>query len=135
MCHGCWQQGFALADSGVLLLLYTPVSDKACLDRGHCGSVDHVRSRCREAFPHAPRRQTTTIIHTSLARLIAPENLPEEQLNAVEEACHRAAERVRGKRVRFDTVWFVEEAISLACMGTITPLPLSQGQTRNLHVA
>ena len=98
-----------LADSGVLLLLFQTLGDRFAL-----------REAMRAAFPSAPAKQTV-LLHSSLARLLLPP--APDAWAAMCAACDAATAQLRGRDVRFASVWHVIER-ALPVDGAVTELPL-----------
>ena len=113
-----------LASSGVLLLLLTRPG-------GGPSPTDDLRVRCRAAWPEAPARQATHVMHVSLCRVIeAPTTTSEADCAAVLRVVRGISDRVRGMRATLRTVWHVEETriatcgdVSEGCI--VTPLATS----------
>ena len=97
-----------LAGSGVLLLL---LKDAA----GRDSPVDGLRKRCREAWPGAPQKQSTYVMHVSLCRVVAVGETSEAQWAAVLGKVRELSEAVKGMKATLRSCWFVEETRQMAC--------------------
>ena len=92
-----------LAPSGVLLMLFQDVTEASG------DVVDRLRSTLRKAFPGAPIRQTKTVIHCTLMRLLTPVQLPLATREQIDAVCQSITQEVRGLRVRLPQLEFVYE--------------------------
>ena len=126
-----------LAASGVLLVLLADASG------GGESPTDDLRVRCRAAWPDAPSKQATYVMHVSLCRILevpppppAPAGGQEEEeeeasaWNRVMERVEALSEGLKGKRATLRTVWHVEEKMQMTCGDVhagcvITELPLA----------
>lgn len=123
-----------LASSGVLLVLLSAPD-------GGVSPTDDLRVRCRAAWPDAPAKQASYVMHVSLCRILEMPPPPEESgasasSESPSEAWRRVMERVetlseglKGLRATLRTVWHVEEKMQMTCgdvtMGcVVTDLPL-----------
>ena len=103
-----------LAASGVLLLLLTAPG-------GGPSPVDDLRRRCRAAWPDAPAKQTTYVMHVSLCRIleIPPATqgkaLLLEEWALVMEGVEKLSENLRDMRATLRTVWHVCERMQMTC--------------------
>lgn len=107
-----------LAPSGVLLLLFLDVTDA----RG--GQVDRLRSRLRESFPGAPKRQPRVVLHCTLLRLLTPVQLPRITREQIDALCQELTQEMRGTRVRFEELHFVHEEVYSTVEGPCRVIPL-----------
>ncbi|KAG7391132.1 thiosulfate sulfurtransferase (rhodanese)-like domain-containing protein 2 [Phytophthora pseudosyringae] len=93
-----------LASSGAILMLFQCIhGDRR---RGHergrasnAGSraefgVDLLRQGARETFPFVSKKSPSAIIHTTLARVMAPDAFDEAALTRAREACHRISQQL-----------------------------------------
>ena len=128
-----------LADSGVLLICYT--------DRS--GQLQDIRKRFHTAFPGtraltsigkaagadepdqrslrtgSPSKQTT-IIHTSLLRILTPEQLSSERREAISAHCAQLTAKLRGRRLACRRLWYIAPEETYATV---------QGQTQEYSFA
>ena len=88
------------ASSGTLLLCSTDPS----------GTLDQIRSELRAAFPGRPTKQAG-IAHTTLLRLMTPEQLPPECIAAIQEICHRHTASLKGIKISVDQLWYIIEEV------------------------
>jgi len=72
-----------LARSGTLLLTWVDT----------LGRLHDLRRRLRDHFPHATRRQTT-IIHTTLTRILTPRQMTAAQVQRISQECDEATLQV-----------------------------------------
>lgn len=84
----------------MLLITWTEV--------GESNVLPDLRRRLREAFPGASSKQST-IIHSSLLRILSPTPLGAEAVSAISAACERWTEKLRGKLYSPRTLWFIRE--------------------------
>ncbi|KAK9851129.1 hypothetical protein WJX84_011658 [Apatococcus fuscideae] len=88
------------ASSGTLLLCSTDPS----------GTLNQIRSELRAAFPGRPTKQAG-IAHTTLLRLMTPEQLPPECIAAIQEICHRHTASLKGLKISVDQLWYIIEEV------------------------
>jgi hypothetical protein len=105
-----------LTRSGTLILCWT--------DAGGGGDgVNGLRAALRTAFPGATSRQPQ-IIHTTLFRIVSPEQLPAETIAAIDAECSRWTERLAGAVMAPRALWFVNEKQFSTIEGDREVLPL-----------
>ena len=113
-----------LAASGVLLVLLSSPD-------GGESPTDDLRVRCRAAWPDAPSKQATFVMHVSLCRVLevpSPSEDDESAWRRVMERVETLSEGLKGLRATLRTVWHVEEKYQMTCgdvtMGcVVTDLP------------
>jgi hypothetical protein len=97
-----------LASSGVLLVLLN--------EQGNGPSpVDDLRVRCRAAFPEAPKKQATHVMHVSLCRVETAPPVDENTWRAVMQRVDALSERLRGTKATLRTIWHVQEPRIAIC--------------------
>ncbi|KAK9806058.1 hypothetical protein WJX73_010102 [Symbiochloris irregularis] len=102
-----------LANSGTLLLTYTDPS----------GQMQAFRSHLRKTLPGAPKRQTN-IIHTSLLRILSPQQLDDKTREAVQAKCDEWTQKLRGKELPCSALWYLHESYYANIQGKSTTLSL-----------
>ncbi|KAL6840809.1 hypothetical protein ACP4OV_029335 [Aristida adscensionis] len=96
-----------------------------------------IRSRLREALPHAPQKQLydPVLLHTSFARILGHPKLPQEQSKSsfdyvkfFHELVTKVNERIHGFQATISELWYVEEydVLALALNGRM--------KVRRLHL-
>ncbi|CAL8467549.1 g7087 [Coccomyxa elongata] len=100
-----------LADTGTLLL--------CSIDRR--ADISRLRQSLRAAFPGAPRKQTN-IIHTTLLRILSPEQLPPASIAAIQNECIQWTERLRGTRLSIKKAWYIIENVFSTIEGEQTEI-------------
>mmetsp|Transcript_22569 Transcript_22569/g.70040 ORF Transcript_22569/g.70040 Transcript_22569/m.70040 type:complete len:259 (-) Transcript_22569:221-997(-) len=88
-----------MTPSGTLLALWTEVGE----------SIDGLRRTLRRNFPGAPTVQADTILHTTLLRVLTPEQLTLPQLEHIQELCEKHTRALAGIEVRPQQTWMVME--------------------------
>lgn len=88
------------ASSGVLLLLWTDPS----------GKTDQLRQELRDRAPGSSAIQPS-IIHTSLLRVLTPEQLSEDTKATIHAACAQFTQQLRGMRWTPGRAWLVHETL------------------------
>lgn len=101
-----------MADSGTLLLCSLDAS----------GVIAGLRSGLKDAFPGAPPRQST-IFHASVARVLGDGPLAPAAVAAVQEACDRWSDRLRGREFKVNTLHYVMEERFTTVEGPAVALP------------
>lgn len=101
-----------LADSGTLLLCSVD----------HTGGLAKLRKKLRESFPGGPPKQST-IVHSSIARVLTPQQLTPEQIAKVQAVCDSWTERLRGQRFDPQRIYHIQEHTFTTVEGERTPLP------------
>ncbi|BDA47569.1 hypothetical protein COCOBI_10-4180 [Coccomyxa sp. Obi] len=86
------------AASGTLLL--------CCVDTN--GVLAGMRSKIRKIFPGGPVKQSS-IFHVTLLRILEPQALEKEQIEAIHEACKQETERLKGAQFTVSSLWHVQE--------------------------
>jgi len=112
--------------SGTVLLLWVPVPES--------GSDPESTRREYEAIAErdfsAPGGGVPNIFHSSLGRICFGCSLEVEQLDAVEAACARATQALRGSRCVFDRLWYVTDSDEVAMEATAPSKPAERGSLR-----
>lgn len=103
-----------MADSGTLLLCFTDST----------GSIGKLRKRLKDAFPGGPERQST-ILHSSIARVLSPSQLSPEEISTVQVACDIWTEKVKGMEIEVDSLYHVYEEQFTTVIGPAERLPFS----------
>ena len=109
-----------LATSGVLLVLL--------YEQGNGASpVDDLRVRCRAAFPSAPKKQATYVMHVSLCRVETAPATDDETWRAVMTNVDRLSDKMKGMKATLRTIWHVQEPRIAICRDVeggcvVTPL-------------
>ena len=97
-----------LASSGVLLVLLN--------EQGNGVSpVDGLRLRCRRAFPTAPRKQATFVMHVSLCRVATAPAVDHDQWRAVLNHVDDLSSKIQGMQATLRTIWHVQEPRVAIC--------------------
>lgn len=102
-----------LADSGTLLLCSTDPT----------GHMQSLRQQLHKSFPGAPTKQTT-IIHTSLLRILSPNQLSDQEKQKVQHLCELWTQRLRGKKIPCQTLWYLIETHYANIVGQKTNIAL-----------
>jgi hypothetical protein len=87
-----------MANSGTLLITWLDTS----------GWLRHLRQQLHRAFPGACTSQAT-IVHTSLFRVLTPQQLPRDTISAISQECDRLTAQLRGTTWQPSRVWYVNE--------------------------
>ena len=104
------------AASGTLLLCSTDPS----------GTLNGIRAKLREAFPGRPTKQTS-IAHTTLLRVLTPQQLPAEASAAIQGICRKYTANLRGTKISVDRLWYVIEEVFSTIEGPQEDCPLQAG--------
>lgn len=97
-----------LASSGVLLVLLN--------EQGLGPSpTDDLRVRCRAAFPDAPKKQATFVMHVSLCRVETAPAADDNAWRAVMQRVDSLSARLRGAKATLRTIWHVQEPRIAVC--------------------
>ncbi|KAJ0403548.1 hypothetical protein ATCC90586_006803 [Pythium insidiosum] len=115
-----------MCSSGAIILLYEAAVDDVADDP--C-SVDRLRLMAKEAFsPHFPTRQSKSIMHSTLARVLNPE-VSADVVERLHRLCEELTVRLRRDhdQVRIENLWFVDETHHFWAHGETTVLPLGSG--------
>jgi hypothetical protein len=74
--------------------------------------------------PQTKPKQTTqsTIIHTSLLRVLTPDQLTPDTTASIAAACERWTQRLAGRRLVVPAAWWVSEAEFSTIQGERVPL-------------
>ncbi|KAK9821690.1 hypothetical protein WJX74_008619 [Apatococcus lobatus] len=88
------------AASGTLLLCSTDPS----------GTLNHIRAKLRHAFPGHPTKQTS-IAHTTLLRVLTPQQLPAETSTAIQHICQEHTASLCGTKISVDRLWYIIEEV------------------------
>jgi hypothetical protein len=97
-----------LASSGVLLVLLN--------EQGLGPSpTDDLRVRCRAAFPDAPKKQATFVMHVSLCRVETAPAADDDAWLAVMQRVDSLSARLRGAKATLRTIWHVQEPRIAVC--------------------
>eukprot|EP01026_Neomeris_dumetosa_P061599 TRINITY_DN58137_c0_g1_i9.p1 TRINITY_DN58137_c0_g1~~TRINITY_DN58137_c0_g1_i9.p1 ORF type:complete len:109 (-),score=11.84 TRINITY_DN58137_c0_g1_i9:284-610(-) len=87
-----------MSEGGVLIICW--------LDRS--GSVRKIRSTCRSTFPGAAKKQSS-IIHTSLLRILTAEQLSDEVKQKIDHLCTKWNRENRGLTLVAHKLWYIHE--------------------------
>ncbi|CAL5222478.1 g4850 [Coccomyxa viridis] len=87
-----------MAGSGVLLMLSADYS----------GSIHGIRSRFQACVPGCPTKQTN-IVHSSLMRILTPEQLSLATRQAIQQRCQDWTEHMRGTQLNLPEAWYIVE--------------------------
>lgn len=109
-----------MADSGTLLLCFTDST----------GSIGRLRKRLKNAFPGGPERQST-ILHSSIARVLTPSQLRLSEISSVQAACDAWTQRVKGMEIEVDSLYHVYEEKFTTVIGRAERLPFSKKSLPN----
>ncbi|GLE06577.1 hypothetical protein PINS_up015971 [Pythium insidiosum] len=112
-----------MCSSGAIILLYEAAVEDASQDP--C-TVDRLRLMAKEAFaPQFPTRQSKSIMHTTLARVLDP-HVSADVVERLHRACEELTTRLRRdhERIHIDNLWFVDETHHYWAYGETTVLPL-----------
>ncbi|XP_006659174.1 uncharacterized protein LOC102704722 [Oryza brachyantha] len=123
-----------LTSTGVLLGLWQVESGTDPAD---------IRSRLREALPHAPQKQLydPVLLHTSLARILGHPKLPQEgsaqsldRVKFFHDLVAQVNRKIRGFKATVSELWFVEEydVLALALNGKMKVRRLQFGCNEGL---
>mmetsp|Transcript_42260 Transcript_42260/g.80796 ORF Transcript_42260/g.80796 Transcript_42260/m.80796 type:complete len:372 (+) Transcript_42260:198-1313(+) len=89
---------------GTLLVLFKDIKS---VFKESC-TVDIMRKKFRNGFPGAPSKQPTTLIHSTLLRVLA-DQIPVSTLEKVTQVCSLWTSKNRGLRYTSDRAWLVHE--------------------------
>ncbi|KAF0757066.1 hypothetical protein AaE_004391 [Aphanomyces astaci] len=105
-----------VASSGSIIMLFDDPRD----------TVHRLRHEAHATFPSLPASQTTTIVHTTLARLMSP-SISADSLVTVQDKCRVVTARLRREAftVLLSSLWYVEETHYFSAgSGPRTSIPL-----------
>ncbi|RHY82422.1 hypothetical protein DYB37_004510 [Aphanomyces astaci] len=105
-----------VASSGSIIMLFDDPHD----------TVHRLRHEAHATFPSLPASQTTTIVHTTLARLMSP-SISADSLVTVQDKCRVVTARLRREAftVLLSSLWYVEETHYFSAgSGPRTSIPL-----------
>ena len=74
------------------------------------GVLNRIRAKLREAFPGRPTKQTS-IAHSTLLRVLTPQQLPTEASAALQVICQKYTASLRGIRISVDCLWYIIEEV------------------------
>ncbi|CAK0787485.1 hypothetical protein CVIRNUC_010705 [Coccomyxa viridis] len=87
-----------MASSGVLLML----------SADHDGTITNIRSRFHACAPGCPVKQTN-IVHSSLLRILTPEQLSKGAIFAINQVCQQWTNKLRGTQLSLPEAWYIVE--------------------------
>lgn len=74
------------------------------------GTLNRIRAGLREAFPGRPTKQTG-IAHTTLLRVLTPQQLPAEASTAIQSICRTYTASLRGTLIPVHRLWSIIEEV------------------------
>ncbi|KAK9905600.1 hypothetical protein WJX75_002804 [Coccomyxa subellipsoidea] len=106
------------AASGTLLL--------CCVDTS--GVLAGLRTKIRKVFPGGPVKQSS-IFHVTLLRVLEPQPMKREQLEAIHNACQQETERLKGTQFTASSLWHVQEWQFTTVQGELEEMPFAEARS------
>lgn len=111
----CFER-FVFTDTGTLLMTWT---DKS-------GQVEELRQKCKDKFPGSLRIKQSSILHTSMLRLLSEQPLDEYIRQKIVDTCDRWTEKVKGSEWEAGKMWYVLESEFSTLAGSREDMPFKQ---------
>ncbi|EIE23652.1 hypothetical protein COCSUDRAFT_63177 [Coccomyxa subellipsoidea C-169] len=106
------------AASGTLLLCCVDIS----------GVLAGLRTKIRRVFPGGPMKQSS-IFHVTLMRILEPQAMSRDQVEAIHTACQQETERLKGTQFTASSLWYVQEWQFTTVKGEREEMPFAKEQS------
>lgn len=112
-----------LCSSGAIILLYHLLAD----DINDAYTIDRLRVESASVFSPYPTRQTSTILHTTLARIVDT-SISSHLIEQVHTHCEMISNNLidKYKSIEINNIWYVDEMYHYSARGPTTVIPLNR---------
>jgi hypothetical protein len=111
----CFER-FVFTETGTLLMTWTDQS----------GQVEELRRKCKQQFPGSLNIKQSSILHTSMLRLLSTQPLDDYIREKIVETCEKWTEKVKGNMWEADRMWYVLESEFSTIVGEREDMPFMQ---------
>jgi hypothetical protein len=111
----CFER-FLFTETGTLLMVWTDAS----------GQVEELRRRCKHQFPGSLNIRQSSILHTSMLRLLSTQPLDDYSREKIVETCEKWTEKLKGAKWQAEKIWYVLEEEFSTLGGEREDMPFMQ---------